>query len=97
MAKSQEGKSQKADLKQLRQEHAETVAITQQMLKEQQSIRKQINAELSEQARTVPDLAQAIDLPADRVLWHLMAMKKYGLVQESDMDGQYYLYQTVKE
>jgi predicted transcriptional regulator len=97
MTQSGDGDRKKVDLKQLRQERSETVKMTQQLLKEQQSVRKRIQAEISDQARSVPDVAQVIGLPAAQVLWHLMAMKKYGLIQESGMDGQYYLYEIAKE
>jgi predicted transcriptional regulator len=97
MTQSQGGQSRKVDLKELRQTRAATVTATQRLLKEQQATRKLINAEISSQARTVPDISQAIGLPAGQVLWHLMAMKKYGLIEESGMEGQYYLYETAKE
>jgi hypothetical protein len=48
-------------------------------------------------AKTIPELAAAAVLPADRVLWHVMAMKKYDLVREAGKDGDYYQYVLVEE
>jgi hypothetical protein len=45
----------------------------------------------------VPEVAEATTLPADQVLWHIIAMKKYDLVTEAGMCGEYYQYQLVQE
>jgi predicted transcriptional regulator len=47
----------------------------------------------------VPQLAEATNLPAHEVLWHVAAMKKYGLVTEAGTDetGDYYFYRLTKE
>lgn len=84
-------------LKKLREEHKETVARTQALLKEQKKVNQQICQAIQENARTVPEVAQATGLPAHEVLWHITAMKKYGLVLETGMGDEYYLYQTAKE
>jgi predicted transcriptional regulator len=47
--------------------------------------------------KTVPEIAQAAQLPSDQVLWHVMAMKKYDLVREIGMEGEYYQYQLTEE
>lgn len=84
-------------LKRLREEHKETVARTQEMLKEQKAIRRQICQPTRDQARTVPEIAEITGIPAQDVLWHITAMKKYGLVAETGMCGEYYLYQRVED
>jgi predicted transcriptional regulator len=84
-------------LKQLREKYADTVAQTQERLKSQQAIRKQINQALKEGPKTVPEVALATDLPSDQVLWHITAMKKYDLVEEVGMSGEYYQYQLAQE
>ncbi len=84
-------------LKQLREEHRETAERVQARLKEQKVIRRKIAEALGDQAKTVPEIAAASDLPAKQVLWHLIALKKYNLVIETGQSGEYYLYQLVKE
>lgn len=84
-------------LKQLREEHRETVAQVQALLKEQKDIRRQICQALRDEPKTVPEIAEASGLRAEQVLWHIIAMKKYNLVIETGMCGEYYLYQQVKE
>ena len=41
-------------------------------------------------------MAALSGLPAGEVLWHITAMKKYGLVVETGMCGEYYLYQMLR-
>jgi hypothetical protein len=84
-------------LKTLRAEHQQSVESTRELLKEQQQIRREIGAAVEDQALTIPATAEATDLPSELVLWHVMAMKKYGLIEEMGMDGDYYTYQLVKE
>jgi predicted transcriptional regulator len=84
-------------LKRLREEHRETVMRTQTLLKEQQDIRRHICQALRDTPKTVPEIAEASGLPADQVLWHLTALKKYNLVAETGTCGEYYLYQHVEE
>ena len=84
-------------LKQLREEHPGTVAQAQALLKEQMDIRRQIGQAMLDTPKTVPEIAEASGLPAEQVLWHIIAMKKYNLVIETGMCGEYYLYQQVKE
>jgi predicted Rossmann fold nucleotide-binding protein DprA/Smf involved in DNA uptake len=84
-------------LKQLREEHRETVTQVQALLKEQKDIRRQICQAMRDTPKTVPEIAEASGLPADQVLWHIIAMKKYDLVIETGMCGEFYLYQRVKE
>jgi predicted Rossmann fold nucleotide-binding protein DprA/Smf involved in DNA uptake len=84
-------------LKQLREEHRETVAQVQARLKEQKDIRRQIAQALGDEAKTVPEIAAASGLSADQVLWHLIALKKYNLVIETGQSDDYYVYQLAKE
>jgi hypothetical protein len=48
---------------------------------------------------SVPGLASATGIPSHEVLWHIAAMKKYGLVEEDGMDEakEYYKYTPAKE
>ncbi|HTP09069.1 MAG TPA: winged helix-turn-helix domain-containing protein [Anaerolineae bacterium] len=84
-------------LKQLRDEHRATVENVQARLKEQKDTRRKITEALGDEAKTVPEIAAASGLPADQVLWHLIALKKYNLVIETGQSDEYYVYQQVKE
>jgi predicted transcriptional regulator len=90
--------SSRADiLKRLREEHAESVTRTQRLLKEQRRIQQEICKCIRDTPQTVPDVAKVIDMPTHDVLWHLNALKKYGIVAECGMCGDYPLYQKVEE
>lgn len=86
-----------AMLKQARERHQESVERTRALLKDQQAFRREICKQLRERPKTVPEIAEGAALPAHRVLWHITAMKKYGLVVEAGQCGEYYLYKMVKE
>ena len=93
----EDAKKRTAILKRLREGHKDTVAGAQALLKEQKAIRRQICQAMRDAPKTVPEVAEATGIPANRVLWHITAMKKYDLAVETDMCGEYYLYQLVKE
>jgi len=84
-------------LKQLRITHSESVKHAQELLKEQKHFHVELCALFRERPRTVPEVAQATGLPTEKVLWFLAAMKKYGLVVEAGMCGDYPLYQKAEE
>jgi predicted transcriptional regulator len=84
-------------LKRLREEHRATVEQVQALLKEQKDIRRQICQVMRDAPKTVPEIAEASGLPAEQVLWHIIAMKKYDLVIEAGLCGEYYLYQRAEE
>ncbi len=68
----------------------------QAQVKEQNRIRKAIRAALASGPRTVPEIATAAEVPSPLVLWHLMAMRRYGEIAEVGERGDYPLY-AVKE
>jgi len=84
-------------LKQLRQAHAETVERTQALLREQKQMQNAICQFIRETPHTVPEIAQATGKPAHDVLWFIAALRKYGIVAEAGMCGDYPLYQRAKE
>jgi predicted transcriptional regulator len=84
-------------LKLLREQHADSIARTQTYYKELRSIQTKIWNLIRDTPKTVPEVASALDIPTQDVLWHLTAMKKYGIVVESGMSGDYPLYQKVEE
>lgn len=99
MTANEEQKKRTEMLVEMRKEHRVTVQKAQELLKAQQSARKVLERALMEGPRSVPQLAQAVNMPAHEVLWHVTAMKKYGIVAEAGIDesGDYYLYRLVKE
>jgi predicted Rossmann fold nucleotide-binding protein DprA/Smf involved in DNA uptake len=88
----EEAKKRTEMLKQLRQQHDEGVKATQALLKETNNSRKLLRQAMKTAPRTVPEMATETGLPANEVLWHVIAMKKYGQVAETGLDGYYYRY-----
>jgi predicted transcriptional regulator len=84
-------------LKRLRAQHAETVERTQALLKEQKRIQKDICQVIRENPKTVPEIAEAVGMPAHEVLWYIASFKKYGLVVEDGMCADYPLYRRAEE
>lgn len=84
-------------LKRLREQHGDSVTRTQALYKEQRRIQQEICKIIRDTPKTVPEVAEATGLPTNVVLWHLTAMKKYGIVAENGMCGDYPLYQKVEE
>ena len=54
---------------------------------------------MQDMPHSVPQLAEQTGISAHEVLWHIAAMRKYGLVEETGTDesGDYYLYCLSKE
>ena len=84
-------------LKELREKHQTTVDRTQELLKEQGKIEREILKVITNESKTVPTISVELDLPSHRVLWFLTALKKYDQVQEDGMDGEYVLYKRREE
>ena len=99
MMDKEEAKKQTQLLVELRRQHSESVKHTQELLKNQQAVRQSLLKALQHTPRTVPQLAAAASMQAHEVLWHIAAMKKYGIVEEAGMDdnGDYYLYKLTGE
>ncbi len=85
----------KATLKKLRDERGATVDAAVERNKLRQAARKRVRGALAEGPATVPSLAAATGLATKDVLWHVAAMRKYGDVVESGMDGDYCTYSLV--
>lgn len=89
---------QKAALKELKAWRGEEQSTR---LKEMQATgrkdKKLIREALAQGAVTVPDLAFATGLPSRLVLWQIAAMKKYGVVKELEVNGDYVSYGLVTE
>jgi hypothetical protein len=92
-----DGRTRGQLLKTLREEHQQSVAWAQAYLKEQNAIRRQICKVLREGPKTIPEIADTTTMPTDQVLWHVTAMKKYDLVVEAGMCGEYFQYRMAEE
>jgi len=97
MTSEQPTQSRGEMLKRLRTEHAASVERTQALLKEQKRIQQSICQVLRDKPMTVPEVAEAIQMPAHQVLWYIASFKKYGLIVETGLGSDYPLYQNVEE
>jgi hypothetical protein len=93
----EEARQRTATLKQVRDQHQDTVERTRALLKEQKAVRGQICQQLRGGPKIVPEIAAATGIPAHEVLWHVTAMKKYDLIVEVGQCGEYYQYAMAKE
>ena len=84
-------------LKRLREQHAATVERTQALLREQKRVQQEICKILRDTPKSVPEVAEAIGMPANEVLWYMASFKKYGLIIEKGMCSDYPLYQKAEE
>ena len=86
----------KSALAALRESRGGVSAEMKAWLKDQQDVRKKLRAALAAGARSVPDLARECGVDSGRVLWHLMAMRRYGEVAEAGERDRYVLYALKK-
>lgn len=96
MSTREDAKKRTEALKRLRAEHEQTVERTQVLLREHNSIRKQIRRAMADGPKTVPEVTAATQLPGEVVMWHITAMKKYNLIAEIGMSGNFYQYQLME-
>ena len=97
MTDREKAKQRSQLLKELREEHKDTVASTQERLKNQKKIYRDINKIIKDEPKTVPEIAEAVGLPTHIVLWNLTVLKKYGDVTEAGMSGEYFQYGLTEE
>jgi hypothetical protein len=81
-----------AALSALRESRGGVSAEMKAWLKDQQDVRRGLRTALASGPHTVPDLARECGLEAGRVLWHLMAMRRYGDVAEAGERDRFLLY-----
>jgi predicted Rossmann fold nucleotide-binding protein DprA/Smf involved in DNA uptake len=60
--------------------------------RKQTKTRKQITQALQDGPKTIPEIAAATGVPGHKVVWQVMAMKKYGKVVEGEERDGYYQY-----
>ena len=95
--KAEQSGDAKKPLNILRERYGGTSAELKQYFKDQSRIRKLISDAFKKGPRTIPELAQDTGEPSDKLLWHVMAMKKYGLVAELEQRGDYFAYAPVSK
>jgi len=94
-----ESRKQTQMLVELRKQHITQVKRAQELLKEQQTVRKILQHTLLKESCSIPQLSAITNIAPHLILWHIAAMKKYGIIEEAGMDetGEYYLYRLAKE
>jgi predicted transcriptional regulator len=97
MSNPADARARSETLKRLREAHAETVEKTQALLREQKQTQQLICQAIRENPKSVPEVAAAIGKSTHETLWYLAAFKKYGIVVEAGMCGDYVLYQRAQE
>ena len=78
--------------KALRHKRRDQIATAYRNSRGHMEVIKKIGVELGGGPLTVPELSDATGLPSPEVLWHVMAMKRYGMVNEQAKDGDYFRY-----
>jgi len=82
-------------LKRLNAERADHLKVVREKQKKVMVPRRALKKALADGPQTVPTLAKAVDLSTDEVLWHIAAMRYYGVVAEDEQDGDYFKYRLV--
>ncbi len=59
--------------------------------------KKVVREALEKGAATIPELVEATKLPSTQVLWQVTAMKKYGVLREKEVDGDYPRYELTQK
>lgn len=98
MSDSKEDKAKlKTLLKRLREERGDAYEKARAANKATRQTRAQVVKSLKVEPKTVPELTEELGLPTEQVLWHVMAMRKYGQVLEGEQEGDFFRYQLVEK
>ena len=89
---SQEKTERREAMKKLRESRKLIIKATSARVKENRKAVKAIKKQLGDEARTVPEIAEATGLASAEVLWFMATLKKYGEIVEGDKDGGYFRY-----
>lgn len=84
-------------LKNLREKHSLTVERTQSLVRDQKKLHQSICSFIRDEGKTVPEISAHLGIPPHEVLWFLSALKKYGIVTETGMCGDYPVYKRIEE
>ena len=87
----------KEAMKKLRESRKDIIKATSARVKENRKAVRAIKEQLRDEARTVPEIAEATGLASAEVLWFVATLKKYGEVVEGDKDGGYFRYYLAAE
>jgi predicted DNA-binding ArsR family transcriptional regulator len=70
-----------------------------QSSKQFKDIKKSITKLLEEGPKTIPQISETLNMPADKITYHLMTCRKYGGIEVMGIDDmdEYYLYGISKE
>jgi len=66
------------------------------LIREQTKTMRALKETIKDSGKTVPEISRLTGISSHEVLWHLMAMKKYGMVIEGEEQDSYHQY-TLKE
>ena len=83
--------------KYLKEKHPVPKEVTEQ-LKSFVRIKKSILSALKEGEKTIPELAEYLNIPKEEVMYQLMSLLKYGFVETGEIDDmdEYFTYKIVK-
>jgi predicted transcriptional regulator len=84
-------------LKEIRALRQEAIGRIADRVKKQRREIKTIKEALRQGPRTVPELAEIIDLSSTEIFWYLAALKKYGEIVEGEKAGSYFRYALAGE
>jgi hypothetical protein len=87
--------AKKEAMKKLRESRREIIKATSARVKKHKKSVRAIKEQLRDQARTVPEIAEATGLESSEVLWFIATLKKYGEIIEGEKDGGYFRYGLV--
>lgn len=85
------------DLKPLRETRKESVERSREAVKEQNKVIKALRQALSEGGKTIPKLAEAVEMETETVLRYVSTLKKYGIIGEGRKDGSYFTYELINK
>jgi predicted Rossmann fold nucleotide-binding protein DprA/Smf involved in DNA uptake len=93
MSQPETEKAEKKEMmKKLRESRKYIIKATSTRVKENRKAIKAIKEQLQDEAKTVPEIAEATGLASSEVLWFIATLKKYGEILEGDKDGGYFRY-----
>jgi len=84
------------DMKKLRQERKEYIAGARDKIKGQNKVIKALKTALSDEAKTIPELAEVMGMETDTVLMYVSTLKRYGIIGEGPKDGDYFKYELTQ-
>ncbi len=88
--------AQKGGIQILRERRGGVPQELRERLKQQNRIKRALREALKQGPKTVPELASETGIESSVVLWHVMALRKYGEVEDAGTAGDYVRYRLVK-